>query len=705
MGFGFLAGGALVLGVLVLGPILAHLARRTPTERQPFGAMLLVQRLLRRTRRRRRLRDQLILLLRAGAVLLVVLAVARPELRLPDASLRVGSSGRLVVVLDNSLSMSLRQGSPGAPVGASLLSRAREQALALVDELPEGVALGAVVTAGSGGQVVALSPVLTEDHELVSAGIQAVEPSFQATDLAGALRAARALLAGGPGEVVVFSDEAGEGPVRAAATELERLVAAGCRVVPRTLRSEQPSNLVVRAAEYGDGVEGGSIRVRLAGFGPDPVEAAVTVTLPDDGHMTAFVMVPPCIDALAEQPGDVLPADCSEAEVLFTVPPEVPGGVASVEVDDGVLAADDVFWFHLPRVGASRVLVVDGDPGPTPIRSEIYFLERALAPWGSLGSGIKPDITAPAGIHELDPERHRVVFLANVADPRPLADALSAFVRGGGGLVITAGENLTPERYNAALSQLLPAPLRRVRNLVDLDAEGGVPVVMPRVDDPSGLYAPFVRRGMPAFSEVHARRLLTFEPFEDSDEVHTLLALQNGLPFLVDRQVGPGRVVVLAGTADLAWGNLPLQSAFLPLVQRLVTWLGAGSGGSVARFSGVVGQALDIPLPAVGIEPLVADPEGRELLAEYKPGRVSFTPRLPGPYTLALPGAPPLAWVAVNTPPEESDVNRYADLAAVEAELDPQLLQRRVGLGAGALALALLLLLGQALIARTQAAS
>ncbi len=689
MSFGFLAAGSLGLLVLLAGPVLAHLARRSPVERQAFGAMMLLERMLRRTRRRRRLRDHLLLALRLAVLLLVVLAAARPELRLPDAAPHVGASGRLVLIVDNSMSMGLRQGRPGAPSGSTLLAQARDQALAMVQALPDGVRLGAVLTSGGAAGAEPLLPGLSEDHARVVAALQDLEPGTGPTDLAGALRHARALLAGEPGEVVVFSDEAGPNTVEGATTELERLIARGARVLPRPVRHEPASNVLVRHVEYGEGVEGGSLRATVIGYGAEPVEVVVTAVLPDDSRMTAFV--------------DLVPGE--EAEVVFTVPPEVPGGVGRVRVDDGVLAADDAFWFHLPRVGASRVLVVDGDPGPTPIRSEVYFLERALAPWGRLGTGITPEVTAPAGIGTLDPERHRVVFLANVGDPRPLADSLSSFVRQGGGLVITAGDNMAIERYNAALSQLLPASLRTPRNLVDLDASGGVAVVPPSGAEAGGLFAHFDLRGRAAFSRVYQRRLAIFEPFEESDEVTVHLRLNNGLPLLVERRVGRGRVLVLCGSVDLAWGNLPLQAIFLPTVQRLVGWLGAETGGATARFEGLVGRPVEIELPAPELEPTVLDPDGDAVAVRHLPGRVVFVPTRPGAYTLALPGAPPLAWVAVNTPPEESDVQRYQALEAVETELDPQLLQRRVGLGPGALGLALLLLLAQAALARTEGAS
>ena len=72
MSLSFAAVGLLALGVLGLGPVLAHLARQTPVDRKAFGAMMLVERLVRRLRRQRRIRDPWLLLLRILAVLAVV---------------------------------------------------------------------------------------------------------------------------------------------------------------------------------------------------------------------------------------------------------------------------------------------------------------------------------------------------------------------------------------------------------------------------------------------------------------------------------------------------------------------------------------------------------------------------------------------------------------------------------------------------------
>ena len=454
-------GLPLALGLLglALGPIVAHLVRRQPTARRPFGAMLLLRRMQRRLRRKRRVHDRLLLALRMLIVAAVVAAASRPELRWPGAIPEFGGTGAVVVVIDNSLSMDLRE---AGGRGGTLMSRARTDATQLIEGLPAQTLVGVV---SIGGTATRLTPALTRERSTALAAIEDVAQSQLGTDLVGGIREARRMLGGGGGEVVVFSDEAGPVAVPSALPEIALLTEQGGALVPRPLRAAVAANVAVVGAKYGSGPEGGSVRVRIAGFGPDAVEVPCTVELPDGTEITAFVEV---------GAGETV-------EEAFTVPRVTQGGVGYARIQDGTLAADDSYAFHLPTVGASRVLVVDGDPGLTPVASEVYYLERALAPWGSAAAvrgGVLPEVTGVAGIATLDPETHQVVFLANVADPGPLANHLIDFVQRGGSVVIGLGDNVTAERYNGVLAALLPSALRRARSLAG-PGEPGVPTLLP----------------------------------------------------------------------------------------------------------------------------------------------------------------------------------------------------------------------------------
>jgi hypothetical protein len=569
------------------------------------------------------------------------------------------------------MSMGLQDG------GSTLLQRARAEAEAVVRGAPDGAQIGAVAYADEPAR---LTPTLTADRDRVLGQLRSIDAANGRSNLRGALLEARRLLGGEAGEVYVFTDEAGPEMIPGAMEEIARLVEGGSAVIPVPVHARPERNVAVVAAAYGEGAEGGAVRVRVANYGPEPLEVACEVTLPDGKGIPVFVNLP----------------GRGEAEERVTIPPEAEGGVGRAWCEDPDLPADDARYFHLPRVGASRVLVVDGDPGDSPIKSEVYFLERALAPWGGLRGGVRPDVTTPMGLSEVDPEVYRVVFIANVADPRPYGPRLTEFVRKGGNVVIGMGDNVTAERYDAALGAILPALIRKSRDLAD-SGEEGVPLELPDVAHP--LFTPFARGGRAGFARVRARRVMTVEAAPNATDVETLLRWEGGAPALMSRTIGDGQVLLWTGTFDLGWSNLPLQAVFMPLMQRMASTLGGAAGGTEGRFDAWVGESVVIPLPDLAIEPDVIGPDGELVRRSIEGSTLRFVPSQPGAYLLRVESAPPLAWVAVNTPPEESDVVRRDSIAKVEQEIAPERFRRRIDLAPWLYAAGMGAMVAQALLA------
>lgn len=671
MSLSLLAPFGLLLGTLVALPVLAHLARQTPRERVAFGAMLLMHRLVKRLRRRRRIKDWLLLLSRMAALIAFAVAAAGPEFVYPGGVPEFGGSGRVVLVIDRSLSMRMAAG------GDTALSRARQAAQDVLTGLPDGALAGVVFF---DDDALAVTDSLTSDHSRLLAAVEGAQPTLGTSDLAAGLHEARRLLEGEPGEVLLFSDEAGPRTVLDAKSELEALIALGSTVLPMSVVSDAPRNVAVTRAVYAPGVDGGTLTLRLANYGPDALEVACEVTLPDGQSIPIFADLPPA----------------GEAEERVTIPSKALGGVGAAVCTDPDLPADDARFFHLPRVGASRVLVVDGDPGDTPTRSEVYFLERALAPWGGARSGLALDVVAPTGLTTLDPTVHRIVILANVPDPRPFGPLLTEFVRKGGSLVVAGGDNVTPVRYNAALGTVLPSFFRRPRSIADRD-EPGVPLQLPASTE-HPVFAPFKRSGRSAFSAVRSHRILTLEPYDDDEDVETLLRYEGGAPALVERRVGVGRVLVWTSTVDWGWSNLPLQATFMPLMQGIVRHLGGESGSGATRLDGTVGRLVRVPMPDLTLEPDVFGPDKTIVRSRIEGSTLVFEPDDVGAYSVRMPDAPPLAWVAVNVDPLESDVRVGDTVAAVERDLDPERFTIRRDLAQPALWLGFLFLIGGALL-------
>jgi len=157
-------------------------------------------------------------------------------------------------------------------------------------------------------------------------------------------------------------------------------------------------------------------------------------------------------------------------------------------------------------------------------------------------------------------------------------------------------------------------------------------------------------------------------------------------------------VLVWTSTVDLGWGDLPLQAVFMPMMQRLVRELGGDAGSRALRIDGVVGRSVEVPMPELDVDPVVVGPQGEEQPSRVEGSSLRFTPERPGPYQVQLSAGPPLAWVAVNTLPEESDVRPGGSVEAVERDLDPELLVEHVDLARPLWGLGLLGFVLQALV-------
>nr|MBA3709383.1 BatA domain-containing protein [Planctomycetota bacterium] len=120
-------------------PIVFHFAYRQRRKQLRMPSLLFFQRLEPRLQARKRLRDLLVLLLRALALLVVVLALARPLWQ----GIGGGGPAAIILVVDNSASM-------GAPTsvadGSTRLAAALEAAAAVVANLGARDRAGVVLT-------------------------------------------------------------------------------------------------------------------------------------------------------------------------------------------------------------------------------------------------------------------------------------------------------------------------------------------------------------------------------------------------------------------------------------------------------------------------------------------------------------------------------------------------------------------------------
>jgi hypothetical protein len=199
---------ALLVGVLVAAPILAHLLRRGKTQEHEFPPAHLVPQAVVTSEQRRRLEDRYLLLVRALMILTLAVLGATPFVRCSRLSVEreSGASVALAIVIDQSQSMRAVNSD-----GDSRFKSARRGAEQLLDSAREGDAV-AIVLAGKPAHLL-LSP--TTDLAAARKALTKLKVSDRGTALPDAVQLARSSLKDLPHadkRVVVLSDLADDPP-------------------------------------------------------------------------------------------------------------------------------------------------------------------------------------------------------------------------------------------------------------------------------------------------------------------------------------------------------------------------------------------------------------------------------------------------------------------------------------------------------------
>jgi hypothetical protein len=515
----------------------------------------------------------------------------------------------VAIVLDGSLSMKVRA------EGEAAFSRALDEARAVIAACRPADTV-AVVLAGPAPRRPVVGP--TADHELAAASLSAVAPVNGPMAVLPALDVASAALADGPNptkKIVLITDgqRAGWQPERRArwqflAGAFEQLPAPP-RLVCRTFElpaeyanvglaalelsrsvvgTDRPVGIVVEVANTGTGLEAPSA-VELSVDGGEPMRARVGAIEPGAAERIGF------------------------QHRFASAGPHVLTARLLIEDD---LAGDDRLSRVVTVLEELPALIVDGAGSARPLDSAADFLSLAMAPGRVAADAlIRPTVlplAESAGVRDLTP--YRLVVLADVARlPPVLAGTIELFVRRGGGLLIAPGERCAAEFYNNWRSSggrlLSPARLEDRRR-----ADGEPMRLAPDTfDHPALAVAGEPERSDAQRASVDAWWRLAVE--EGDPGVRVGARLQDGSPFLVERKLGEGRVMLTAASLGRRDGNLPTLKCFVPLVHEFAYYLAAPT---VTRMNVPPGAPVSVDLPE-GTPPeqkaLVLTPSGERAAA------------------------------------------------------------------------------------------
>lgn len=611
MGIGFLAPAFLAALAALTVPLLLHLRHRDRNKPTRFPSFMFLERLTIRTESRQRLTDWPLLLLRLLALSLVVFAFARPLLKDRKLAGDAGNARVVVIMLDRSESMGYE----------GVWPRALDSARAIIDRLDSRDRV-ALIAYDDAAEVLSR---LTEDHASVRGMLTAVRPLNRGTRLAPALRTARQVLLDAPfdvSEVVVVSDLQRSSAVGIAGVEFP----SGVAVRGIAVGNDNWTNSAIRAVDARRVSEGGrqmlAVKARVESHGLSDTRA-LTASLTINGREAAS-----------------MPATLRhEGETVITFAP-VPAPDAAVALRVALspadsLAADDTLFAVVPRDDALRVAMIAASGASA---SEDFYVEQALSIGNTPAMKVERLTNAPSTASAL---ANTAVVMFNDVAPE-LNPALARWLEDGGGVVLAAGRRLAAEK-NA-----LPgyAGIRYSGLAERIGDRGGA---LRDIQVEQALFAPF-REVPEALAAVRAWR---YPRGDASPGAQVLAKFDDGLPAVLEQQIGLGRAVTINIPLDKQYGDFPLQPAFLPFMRQLIMH---ASGRDAAPLWHATGG--NWALPATLRDPVVQSPSGELIRPEADSAGAAIPLSDAGFYSAYSERASgePGALLAVNVPSSESEL-------------------------------------------------
>jgi hypothetical protein len=249
-------------------------------------------------------------------------------------------------------------------------------------------------------------------------------------------------------------------------------------------------------------------------------------------------------------------------------------------------------------------------------------------------------VIIPENLSGTSLDGYQVIVLCNVSGlSDPVVARLQNYLRQGGGLLIFGGDRLQPENYNARLLQALPAMLPAQIRDQKLTAEtAGEKIAKLDLDHPA--LRPFSDAILQ--DSMKSARIWGYSRI-DAPGKSALISLTNGDPLLVEQKVGAGKVLFFTATADRDWTDLPVKTAYLPLIQALTNYLAGGKRGlfdpgiavgsskDISLPPSYVGKSLRITKPDNQVREVTASAEKDRALASFRENDVA------GIYRLEMP--------------------------------------------------------------------
>lgn len=521
----FLAPLALLVGLLVVLPFVAHSLRKGKTSPLSFPAARLVTPRSASSEQRSRLEDRWLLLLRALTVLALALLAASPLIQCSRMSLSRtdGASVSAALIIDDSASMRAATSN-----GKSRLEEAIGAATEFIATARSGDAFS-IVLAGSPARVLTPS---TTDLSSVRDALTRIAPTDRETDLAGALALARSIQNDSIHQerpLLLLSDLAG--------AALDKLELEGVVIPDAGLRTPLRNCAILQATRGAD-----AVRVELRCTGKEPLEGRFLQLVDASGAVLG--KPEPAQDgvvSLALLPRGSAPKNSNGLQVMLT-PPGRRSADQIADDDRSVVLRTPARLSVAVRADQSTAGLKTG--AGTVLQAGIEALDREVR--------VETLSLLPEALESL--KGYSALFIDDPSGFTPeLRESLERWIQSGGVGVVFLGPSVTRAPLGSGFHPFFTGAPRWERT-----ASSGADA------NTAGALGPLT----PTWSDVGARYRVTLEAQKEGEP---LASWDDGQPLVYERLLGRGLALTVTLPASVDESDLSLRPAFLELLDYAIT--------------------------------------------------------------------------------------------------------------------------------------
>lgn len=571
---------------LIFIPVIIHLLTKKKAYTVRFSDIRFIKLASEKLIKRHKINQLLILLLRVLTIFILTLLFARPVFEIfPLAKKGSQNSIITVIMLDNSYSMGYREN-----------QRARfDTATRCARKIISFLQPGNVAALLSVSDRVEDKIDFTTDMSIISGGIDDISLSNYPSDLNPGMKEAYLMLSNMDSvnkQVIVISDMAKNGYDNIDYTNIDNFD-PNVKLIFVDIANNNSGNSAVIDVKSLRPLEGENVEITsvFKNYHDNTVSLLAELFVNEKKEGQGFVSIDK--------------SDIAEKDFYYTFP-EKGEYTGSIRILEDSLAIDNIFYFADDVAERIRVLCVDGNPGLGSFAGDTFYIKKALAPYSGKGRLIADVVTVDEFILT-DVGLYRVLVLCNVVSLKQnMIDRLYEYVRGGGNIIIFAGDNVNVQLYNSVFKHILPASLEGV-NTSTLSRNSFSKIAS--VDYKHPALGIFSDSGQGILNTAQFYKYIVMKPHINSS---VLLEFENKDPFIIEGSLpysGSGKVMIFSSTADRDWNDFPSKPAYVSLLQEICGYLVSPRDVSTVKaFS--VGElfsrsfkAENLPLSAFIINP------------------------------------------------------------------------------------------------------